>query len=233
MPITPEHFTALLYDYRGVDHSNEGNYDQAITDFGTAIEVYPALSFPLIHRGVAYREHGNYDQAIADFTKDLTLEPTWGRDYYDRGLAYQGKGDNAQAIADLQKYLQFAPNASDRAQVLQLINQLNDQALVLPVQSTPLVGTWQTSVLERGISTTIIWQAHYDGTENYQFVSSSGTHEAFGTWQYSDGVLVEKISNGYSARSAIRWIDNNNFETTILDNGVSADTGSKRDYRRE
>lgn len=124
LPMPPEQLTALLYDYRGVDYYHKGNFDQAIADFSKAIEIYPSLSYPYIHRGVAYRDHGDLDQAIADFTKDITLEPTWAHDYYDRGIAYQRKGQNAQAIADFQMFLKLAPNATERDQVQQWINQL-------------------------------------------------------------------------------------------------------------
>lgn len=124
LPMPPEQLRALLYDYRGVDYDKQGNFDQAVADFNKAIAVFPTLSYPYIHRGVAYREHGDYDLAIADFTKDLTLEPTWAQDYYDRGIAYQRKGENAQAVADFQMFLRLNPNAPERDQVQQLIDQL-------------------------------------------------------------------------------------------------------------
>lgn len=124
LPMPPEQLRALLYDYRGVDYYKQGKFDQAVADFNKAIATYPSLSYPYIHRGVAYREHGDYDQAIADFTRDLTLEPTWARDYYDRGIAYERKGENSQAVADFQMFLKLSPNAPERDQVQQLIDQL-------------------------------------------------------------------------------------------------------------
>jgi tetratricopeptide (TPR) repeat protein len=124
LPMPPNQFTSLLYDDRGKDYGAKGNFDQAIADFNQAINVDPTYDFPYIDRGMAFREHGDLNQAIADFTKDISFEPTYGPSYYNRGITYQRNGQNAQAVADFQTYLKLVPNASNRDQVQQLIDQL-------------------------------------------------------------------------------------------------------------
>ena len=72
-----------------------------------------------------------------------------------------------------------------------------------------------------------------NGTSRYSFKDAKGrTGSDTGTWQYSDGILFERFSNGSSAKGSIRWIDRDNLEITIIDNGVPAYSGLKRRYRR-
>ena len=72
-----------------------------------------------------------------------------------------------------------------------------------------------------------------DGNTRYLFKDARGrTATDTGTWQYSDGILFERFSNGASGRGSIRWIDDDTVELTIIDNGVPAYAGVKRIYRR-
>lgn len=103
--------------------------------------------------------------------------------------------------------------------------------------STPsaqnLVGVWRTNVYENGQTTEITYEFMADGTSKMEFKNDHGANGTdSGTWQYSDGTLFERFSNGSSGKGAIRWISNDEFEITIIDNGVPAYNGLKRRYRR-
>lgn len=96
-----------------------------------------------------------------------------------------------------------------------------------------LVGAWRTNVYENGQTTEITYEFLADGTSKMEFKSDHGeTGRDSGTWQYSDGTLFERFSNGSSGKGSIRWINNDEFEITIIDNGVPAYNGLKRTYRR-
>ena len=71
-----------------------------------------------------------------------------------------------------------------------------------------------------------------NGTTHYLFRFSGTTSTYNGTWRYSDETLSEGLPNGTSARSSIRWIDQDTFELTIIDNGIPSYIGRKRLYRR-
>ncbi len=72
-----------------------------------------------------------------------------------------------------------------------------------------------------------------DGNTRYLFKTANGrTATDTATWQYSDDTLFERFSSGASGKGAIKWIDDDNFEITIIDNGVPAYNGIKRTYHR-
>jgi hypothetical protein len=99
--------------------------------------------------------------------------------------------------------------------------------------SWKLVGTWRTNVTEVGVKEEITYTFNANGTSDVVFKDSKGrTSEDHGTWQYSDGVLFERFSNGVSGKGSIEWIDNDTMVITIIDNGVPAYSGLKRRYWR-
>jgi type II secretory pathway pseudopilin PulG len=103
-------------------------------------------------------------------------------------------------------------------------------------QTTPswkLVGVWRTNVSELGVNEEITYTFRANGTSQAVFKDAKGrTATDHGTWQYSDGILYEKFSNGVSGKGSIEWIDNDTLVITIIDNGVPAYNGLKRRYRR-
>jgi len=91
---------------------------------------------------------------------------------------------------------------------------------------------WQADVFELGQQTRIIWQIRPDGGSRYQFSNSNGISKNYGVWRFSDGIIFESYPDGASAKGAIEWISSDHFELTVLDNGVPAYTGLKRNYYR-
>jgi tetratricopeptide (TPR) repeat protein len=105
---------AVSYNNRGMAYEQKGLYDQAITDFNSAIVLMPDDFVSYADRGIAYKNKGLYDQAIADYTKAITLMPggvpALAPTYYNRGLAYELKGQRDQAVADYRSSLKIDPN---------------------------------------------------------------------------------------------------------------------------
>lgn len=100
--------------------------------------------------------------------------------------------------------------------------------------SAKLIGTWETNVVEQGVKTRITYTMNADGTSKMFFKTANGqTGRDSGTWQFSNGVLYETFSNGVSGKGALKMLDENTFEITIIDNGTPAYTGLKRIYRRK
>lgn len=98
--------------------------------------------------------------------------------------------------------------------------------------SQSLVGMWRTNVNENKTNTVITVTFRPNGTTRYVFRSRGGTQSYGGTWQYSDETLFEKYPGGVSGKCSIKWIDQDTFELTIIDNGVPAYAGLKRLYKR-
>jgi hypothetical protein len=95
------------------------------------------------------------------------------------------------------------------------------------------VGVWRANVHEVNDDFEITYTFTADGRTRMFFKRSDGqTGSDYGTWQYSDGILFERFSNGASAKSSIRWMGDDHFELTIIDNGIPAYAGVKRRFSR-
>lgn len=100
-------------------------------------------------------------------------------------------------------------------------------------ESAKLVGIWIANEVEFGQPNNFYWQLQSNGTSYFRATQPNGISEGFGSWQYSNGVIFESYSNGSSARGSIRWLSDNHFELTIINNGFPAFTGLKRNYYRQ
>jgi tetratricopeptide (TPR) repeat protein len=104
----PRHYRA--YDKRCRTYQDSGDFEKAIADCTTAIELLKPFEHALIgavydNRGNAYRARGDYDKAIADYDAGLliNLDPILG--YADRGYADLAAGRFGAAAADFAKSL--------------------------------------------------------------------------------------------------------------------------------
>ena len=66
-----------VYLLSGGVHRSRREYDWAIEDYDTVIEMKPDNVEAYIHRGLAYHHKGEYDRAIGDFTKAIELKPNY------------------------------------------------------------------------------------------------------------------------------------------------------------
>jgi tetratricopeptide (TPR) repeat protein len=79
------------------------DWQGAITEFSTAIDLDPKSDRAYEDRGTAQTELGNYDQAISDLTKAIEIAPDRVGPYYARAVAYRETGDLESALADYSK----------------------------------------------------------------------------------------------------------------------------------
>ena len=101
-----------------------------------------------------------------------------------------------------------------------------------PDMGSRLIGTWKANVFELGVPVEIIWSVWPNGTSSYTFTSGLNRATDNGTWTYSDGLLLERTSMGFPGSASIKWIDNNHFVLTIIDNGDPRTRGLERHYSR-
>jgi len=100
-------------------------------------------------------------------------------------------------------------------------------------QASDLVGVWRTNVFENNVRQEITYTFFADGRSKAVFKTADGQTEShLGAWRYSDNTLFETFPEGAKGKGAIKWIDRDTFEITIIDNGVPAYNGLKRRYRR-
>ena len=79
---------AYGFHNRGNTYGRHGNYERAIQDFTTAIEMDGDFAEAYYDRGFSYYEVGLNEEAIADLTRAIELNPEAARYYARRSLAY-------------------------------------------------------------------------------------------------------------------------------------------------
>ena len=95
---------------RGSANLALGRTEQALADFGQAIDQRPDDASNYFNRGSVYAAAEQHERAIADYTKALELMPTLAIAHNNRGLAYEKLGQRENAIMDFRAALILAPN---------------------------------------------------------------------------------------------------------------------------
>ena len=104
----PETITDLHFN-RGLSYKNKGEWDKAITDFSTAIQMNPNIVDAHHNRAWCYTEKRQYDKAIADYSTDIARDPRNSGALMERGQVYLLKGDYDRALADLDRSIALRP----------------------------------------------------------------------------------------------------------------------------
>ena len=98
---------------RGLAYDKLGNYAQAISDFGRAVEINPEYAEGYNNRGAVYDKLGNNRQAIQDFDKAIEMNPEYAEAYYNRGAVYGELGERRQAISDYDRAIEINPKFAE------------------------------------------------------------------------------------------------------------------------
>jgi hypothetical protein len=102
---------AAFYLRRGEDFSGVHDYDRAIADYSTAIQLKPDYAEAYNDRGFAYYLKGDAERAIADYTRAIALRPNYPKAYNSRGVVYMSHGyGGAKAIADFDRAIALQPD---------------------------------------------------------------------------------------------------------------------------
>lgn len=137
---------------------------------------------------------------------------------------------NSVTVSNDNKAVIFAGNSN--AEENRKIS-LSSPTATPPPTASQLVGMWRTNVIENGVAQEITVTFNSSGTSKFVFKTKRGqTGTDSGTWQFSDGTLYERYSDGASGKGSIKFIDADNVDLTIIDNGVPAYRGIVRHYHR-
>lgn len=95
------------YAMRALGFSLRGQYDRAIGDYNSAIQIIPDFAVALNNRAWAYFRSGRAQQGLADVEKSLQLNPLSEHTWDTRAHIRQVVGDFAGALADYEKAIQI------------------------------------------------------------------------------------------------------------------------------
>lgn len=88
------------FKFRGQAHNWRYQYDDALRDYGRAMELNPAdLELPVL-RGFAHYGNGNLDAALRDLENALKAGGDKGWIYYRRGTVLLAKGETKRGMDD-------------------------------------------------------------------------------------------------------------------------------------
>ena len=98
------------YNNRGIIYLNRGQFEYALRDFDTAIQINPYYLMYYSNRAQAYIRLKNYANALKDLTTAVTLNPEYLSGYVYRAMMYNWQGDHDKALADLTTAVTLKPD---------------------------------------------------------------------------------------------------------------------------
>ena len=96
-----------LYAYSARSLWHKGEFDKAIADCDTAIELDNKYALAFLLRGNSWDAKGQYDKAIEDYTKAIELNPEYANAFNNRGVSWKNKGEYDKAIEDYTKAIEL------------------------------------------------------------------------------------------------------------------------------
>jgi len=87
----------------------DGQYEEALREFGLALEVAPDSVRAHQGMGVTYLQTGRLEEAVEMFSKALALDPSYAIAYADRGIALDRMGRFEEALRDYRKAVEKDP----------------------------------------------------------------------------------------------------------------------------
>ncbi|MCL2441878.1 MAG: tetratricopeptide repeat protein [Treponema sp.] len=101
---------SIIYKHRGMANFACSQYNEAIEDFSSSLELDAQSYKAAYYRGVIHSVMKLYSQAIDDYTLSLSINPYQSFCLFRRGQAYYHIGDFPQALADCENSLSLEPN---------------------------------------------------------------------------------------------------------------------------
>lgn len=115
---------AAVYAFRATAYFELGEYEAAFSDYSDAIAYDTSAAQYYLARGIVSAQLEDYETAIEDFTEALDYDESLSIAYRERGLAARALDNTEQAVADLEAYLEAVPEAADRAEIEEILDEL-------------------------------------------------------------------------------------------------------------
>lgn len=101
---------AATYVNRGVLRMREGNYEDALADYASALDLQPDMGAAYLNKGAALIYRKDFDLALAALNRAVDLNsPDLFAAYYNRAIARENTGDVPGAYDDFVTALELKP----------------------------------------------------------------------------------------------------------------------------
>ena len=101
---------AATYVNRGVLRMREGDYEQALEDYGEAVSLQPELGAAYLNEGATHIYRKDFEAALEPLNRAIEFESVdIFAAYYNRAIARENTGDVSGAYYDFQKALELKP----------------------------------------------------------------------------------------------------------------------------
>jgi lipoprotein NlpI len=90
-----------------------GEYDDAISDYGHAIELQPNYAEAYRNRADAHQMKGEIDKAIADYSFAIRFNSFDPATFANRGAAYASAGEFERAVTDFSSAIALKPEVAE------------------------------------------------------------------------------------------------------------------------
>jgi putative GTP pyrophosphokinase len=114
---------SIIYKHRGMAYFACSQYNEAIDDFSSSLELDTKSYKAAYYRGVVNSVLKQYSQAIDDYTLSLTINPYQSFCLFRRGQAYYHIGDSPQALADCENSLALEPGNKSADKFKELLHE--------------------------------------------------------------------------------------------------------------
>lgn len=109
---------AALYLFRAELYSLAGKLDEAVGDYGKAIEAMPDLAAAYHDRALVYAQQKKFQEALDDLSRAQFLIPRSPLPYYNRGRVFEAMGKRDEAILEYKKARALAPRMKEPQEAL-------------------------------------------------------------------------------------------------------------------
>lgn len=100
------------HNARGIELADRGWLDEAVKEFGKAIQLDPASAHPHDNLGAVYAEQKRYREALGEYLEAVRLEPDSAAAHHELGCFLAGHGPDL-AVAELKEALAQEPGFQD------------------------------------------------------------------------------------------------------------------------
>ncbi len=108
----------IAHDSLGSAYIARKQFNKAVAQFKTAIDLNPKYVKSYNNLGIAYLKMKHIDSAIMAFKTAIKLNPSYPMPYFNLGLSYTQKGMIDKSIDAYLEALQFTVISSDKADIL-------------------------------------------------------------------------------------------------------------------